>query len=116
MQVETRPWGRFVVLYSDKSIWLKRLIISPGQSLSLQTHKDRDEYWVTEDEGVVAYISFKLGSEEIQLEPGEVYCAPADWYHRIRNSSDKEVHVIEWATGSPKESDITRYQDIYGRS
>ncbi len=112
MIIETRPWGRFAILYADKNTWLKRLIISPGQSLSLQSHEHRSEFWVTEDDGVKAII----GDAEFVLNPGVIFEVYPREKHRLTNTCDHEVCVLEWATGSPLESDITRYHDIYGRS
>lgn len=112
VSIETRPWGRYVVLHSDKDTWLKRLIISPGQSLSLQTHENRDEFWYTTDIGVL-YQKGDLVKPMISGVP--VFCS-RNQKHRLMNTSDHEVVVIEWAIGSPIESDIIRIEDNYGRS
>ena len=111
MKIETRPWGRFIVLYEDKDTWLKRLIISPGQSLSLQSHENRDEHWLSNDR-----VHYWTEEFEGRLWPGEVLTVPAGTKHRLINPYEGEVHVLEWATGSPTESDIIRYEDNYGRT
>lgn len=112
MNVETRPWGRYVILHSDKNTWLKRLIISPGQSLSLQTHENRDEYWYTNDLGVV----YQKGDWMKPMVPGTVVSCARNERHRLANLSDREVVVVEWAVGHPTEGDIVRLEDNYGRS
>lgn len=110
-----RPWGRYFIIYADKTQWLKRLIIYPGQSLSLQFHEERTEFWLTEDEGITAYIESD-NLEEFSILPGEVYVVPVRDKHRLRNTTDRDVIVHEWAVGRVDESDITRLADEYGRS
>lgn len=112
MKIETRPWGRFAVLYQDKHTWLKRLIISPGQSLSYQSHENRDEVWITQDEGV----RFIIDGQEFVMKPGMMYGCLSGAKHRLINTGATEASVLEWATGSPDESDIIRYADNYGRT
>ena len=43
---EDRPWGTFYVLVDQDNTKVKRLVVNPGQRLSLQSHKQRDEHWV----------------------------------------------------------------------
>lgn len=106
------PWGRFIILYQDKDTWLKKLIIAPGQSLSYQYHLNRTEYWVVQDLGVRAIIQ----GSDIELIKSKI---PVAIYprvrHRLYNPCDHEVAVLEFATGSPDESDIVRLEDNYGR-
>ena len=110
--IEVRPWGSFIMLYQDEDTWLKKLIIAPGQSLSLQRHKERDEYWYPLDDGVV----FSDSEHEIELISRETYFCLRGANHRLSNPGHEPVRVIEWATGSPDESDIVRIKDNYGRA
>jgi len=111
-EVVDKPWGRYVVLYSDKTMWLKRLIINSGQALSLQSHQQRTEFWVTEDQGV----SYQIDGMEGQMLPGKIYeVLPGD-KHRLWNTCADPVVVIEWVSGAPDEQDIIRYDDNYGRT
>jgi mannose-1-phosphate guanylyltransferase len=116
MMHEPRPWGRYEILYADEDTWLKKLIIAPGQSLSLQVHQNRNEYWYTTDEGVRAIMGGQDTDHDIAIQPGHVYPVLAGDRHRLMNTSDKEVVVIEWAVGRPTESDIIRIEDNYGRA
>ena len=92
-------------------MWLKRLIIEPGQALSLQSHEHRKEYWFTEDKGVW----YQLESSRDELMTGIVFYVARGVKHRLWNASEEPVVVVEWAIGSPRESDIICYDDIYGR-
>lgn len=112
MRTETRPWGWYEVLYESETQWLKKIHISPGQSLSLQAHKYREETWVTETEGIVAVI----GEDEIELSTYYAYHVSRGVRHRLTNTGQTEATVIEWAYGRPDESDIIRYEDNYGRA
>lgn len=111
MRTETRPWGTFEVLHESEAFWLKKLIISPGQSLSLQYHENREETWVTEDNGVL----IQIGEWKTFMHPLSPYTVAKRTKHRITNTGQSSVTVIEWATGRPEESDIVRLDDDYGR-
>lgn len=110
--IETRPWGHFEVLYADEATWLKELVIFPGQSLSLQVHKHRDEFWYTSDEGV----RYRHDDFDGALEPGRIVGCPRGTQHRLYNAGQTVVRVIEWAVGLPDEADIIRLEDNYGRA
>lgn len=111
MKVVDKPWGRYVIFHADPINWLKRLIINPGEALSLQSHANRDEYWLTHDETVEYQIDDVHGT----MKPGLVYTAKAGAKHRLSNTGPEPVVVVEWATGAPDERDIIRYDDNYGR-
>ena len=113
MHRETRPWGYFDLFYTDDNQWFKRLVISPGQSLSLQYHENRMEFWLTQDQGVLAHI--ESDGADFTLIPGHVYVVPEYDVHRLSNPTEHEVVVTEWATGKPDENDIVRLEDRYGR-
>lgn len=111
MRSETRPWGRFEVIDESETHWLKRIYIAPGQSLSLQVHARRDEYWQVDETGARAV----LGAEDFELAPGAAYYCERGTEHRLYNPCEREVVVLEYAVGSPDEADIERLADNYGR-
>lgn len=111
MREETRPWGSFVVLYESEAFWVKKLYINPGQSLSLQYHKNREETWVTEDAGV----QIQIGDWVTMMHELSPYTVAKGVKHRIANTGQHPVTVVEWATGRPTEDDIVRLEDNYGR-
>jgi mannose-6-phosphate isomerase-like protein (cupin superfamily) len=116
MRTETRPWGRFEVIYEDSQTWLKRIIIAPGQSLSYQYHLRRTEYWVPEAPGIRAVVN----GHDIELmypviHPLEI---PPRVKHGLYNPGTSEVSLLEWVVGvreQPTEADIVRINDRYGR-
>jgi len=107
-----RPWGRYVNLFEGKGFLVKELFVKPKSSLSLQKHHHRSEYWlVTNGKPLIT-----INKNKFTKKPNESVFIPQGAIHRIENSYKKPVKIIEVQTGSIlKESDIDRYQDIYGR-
>lgn len=106
-----RPWGWYEVIYASPSFWTKLITVKPGESLSLQYHEDRTEYWTPIDEGLRGVINGSM----LDLEVGVRYDVMPNVIHRVTNPTDYYCQFIEVATGSPREEDITRVQDKYGR-
>ena len=107
-----RPWGRYTNLFEGKEFLIKELYVKPKGILSLQKHHHRAEHWlVTQGNPKIT-----LNKDVIIKKPGEHIFIPLEAIHRIQNSGKKPVKIIEAQVGSIlKESDIVRYQDVYGR-
>ncbi len=109
---EERPWGRYIVLDDQSYTKVKRLIVNPGQRLSYQSHKHRDEHWVVV-RGVARVI---LDDDSRQYSYGDHVFVKRGTRHRIACSGSEPVEIIEVQTGdSFDESDIVRYSDDYNR-
>mgnify|MGYP001823163733 FL=1 len=107
-----RPWGSFTVLEDADDCKVKRLVIKPGQVLSLQMHHRRAEHWTV----IQGSAKVRLGDEEFLLEANQSTYIPVETLHRLENPGDQDVHLIEVQTGDYfGEDDIVRYEDIYGR-
>ncbi len=112
-EYEDRPWGRFYVLIDSPNTKVKKLIVNPGQRLSLQSHKFRDEHWIV----VKGIASVTLDDSVKNFTYGDHVFVPKGTRHRISCNSDEAVEIIEVQTGSNfAEEDITRYEDDYKRS
>jgi len=107
-----RPWGHYIVLEDQPRHKVKRIVVNPGQRLSLQLHHRRAEHWmVIEGEGMVT-----VGDEEIRVPKGEAIDIPREARHRMRNAGDEPCVFIEVQTGDYfGEDDIVRLEDDYGR-
>ena len=107
-----RPWGRYTNLFEGKEFLIKELYVKPKGILSLQKHHHRAEHWlVTQGNAKIT-----LNKDIIIKKPGEHIFIPLEAIHRVQNSGKKPVKIIEAQVGSIlKESDIVRYQDVYGR-
>ena len=107
-----RPWGKYTNLFEGKEFLIKELFVKPKGILSLQKHHHRSEHWLV-TKGVA---KITLNKNIIIKKPGEHIFIPLKAIHRIQNSGKKPVKIIEAQVGSIlKETDIVRYQDIYGR-
>lgn len=108
-----RPWGRFSVLEDEEDCKVRRLVIKPGQVLSLQMHRRRSEHWTV----ISGAAKARVGDREFLLQANESTYIPAGTPHRLENPGLEDVHLIEVQTGDYfGVDDIVRYEDIYGRS
>jgi len=107
-----RPWGSFSILEDAPDCKVKRLIVKPGQVLSLQMHHKRAEHWTV----ISGVAKVRLAEKEFLLNPNESMYIPLETQHRLENPGLEDVHLIEVQTGEYfGEDDIIRYEDIYGR-
>jgi len=107
-----RPWGNYKNFFRGEKFLLKELTINKNSSISLQKHYYRSEHWtVTEGRPKITIgkkVFFKNINESVFVPKGSI--------HRIENVYKKPVKIVEAQLGNIlKESDIVRYQDIYGR-
>jgi mannose-1-phosphate guanylyltransferase/mannose-6-phosphate isomerase len=107
-----RPWGRYTNLFEGKEFLIKELFVKPKGILSLQKHYHRAEHWlVTQGNPKIT-----LNKDSFIKKPFEHIFIPLEAIHRIQNPGKKPVKIVEAQVGTIlKESDIVRYQDIYGR-
>ena len=107
-----RPWGWFESLVVGGRFQVKRILVHPGASLSLQSHFHRSEHWI-----VVEGTARVTCGEEVRLvtENESVYI-PLGAKHRMENPGKVPMVLIEVQTGSyVGEDDIVRYEDVYAR-
>ena len=111
-KLEERPWGSYEVLLDTVYCKVKEIIVQPGQRLSYQSHKYREETW-TVTHGVLTVV---LNDKEHTIYPGESIFIPLGAKHRAWNKTPKPVHFVEVQTGDYfEEDDIIRYEDDYKR-
>ena len=110
--VFVRPWGKYVNLYKGREFLIKELYVKTGGILSLQKHFHRSEHWlVTQGKPKIT-----LNKKKITKKPNDTIFIPKGAIHRIENSKKTPVKIIEAQIGRIlKETDIVRFQDIYGR-
>ena len=110
---ETRPWGSFHVLEEQPGFKVKRISVSPGAQLSLQSHKHRSEHWTV----VTGVATVTVGEATKNLVRGEAIDVPLGAKHRLANFGSTDTEIIEVQFGDYLgEDDIVRYEDIYQRS
>ena len=107
-----RPWGTYSVLEEGERFKIKRIVVKPGHSLSLQMHHHRSEHWVV----VSGTAKIVNGSEERFVRTNESTFIPACTPHRLVNPGITELVLIEVQSGEYLgEDDIVRFDDRYGR-
>ena len=107
-----RPWGNYTNLYSGNNFLIKELNVKSKGVLSLQKHFHRSEHWVV-TQGVP---KITLNKKSFSKKPNETIFIPKGAIHRIQNPNKKIVKIMEAQLGSIlKETDIVRFEDIYGR-
>ncbi len=108
-----RPWGTYTVLEEGPRFKIKRIVVKPGASLSLQYHHRRSEHWVVVS-GTARIVN---GEREITLGADQSSYIPAGAAHRLANPSSVDCVMIEVQSGDYLgEDDIVRLEDNYGRS
>jgi mannose-1-phosphate guanylyltransferase len=109
----TRPWGTYTVLEEGPRFKIKRIVVKPGASLSLQMHHHRSEHWIVVS-GMAKVVN---GEQEIFVNTNESTYIPAGHQHRLENPGILELVMIEVQSGEYLgEDDIVRFQDRYGRA
>jgi mannose-1-phosphate guanylyltransferase len=107
-----RPWGKYTNLFAGKNFLIKELHVKPKGILSLQKHFHRSEHWLV----IQGTPKITLNKKTFTKKINENIFIPSGAIHRIENPNKKSVKIIEAQIGSVlKETDIVRYQDIYGR-
>ncbi len=108
-----RPWGSYDGVVEGERWQVKKIMVNPGASLSLQMHHHRAEHWVVVKGTAVVE---KDGQQELVGENQSTYI-PLGSRHRLSNPGKIPVELIEVQSGAYLgEDDIVRFEDRYGRS
>lgn len=107
-----RPWGTYTTLEEGERFKIKRIVVKPKASLSLQMHHHRSEHWI-----VVSGMAVVVNNEqELLLNTNESTFIRAGNKHRLRNPGVIDLVLIEVQSGEYLgEDDIVRFEDNYGR-
>ena len=107
-----RPWGYYQSVDEGARYQVKRIVVKPGERLSLQKHFHRAEHWI-----VVKGIAEVTRNNELHLvHENESIYLPIGSTHRMANPGKIDLELIEVQTGSYLgEDDIIRIEDVYNR-
>lgn len=106
----SRPWGSFERFTHNEPSTVKLLYVKKGESLSLQYHNHRDEFWKI----IVGNPDITIGENVYHAHAGEEYNAPVKTNHRVSAPID-DVVFLEIAFGDFDEEDIVHIEDKYNR-
>jgi mannose-1-phosphate guanylyltransferase / mannose-6-phosphate isomerase len=108
-----RPWGWYEGIDEGERFQVKRIMVKPGEKLSLQMHHHRAEHWIV----VSGTAKVTRDGEVTLLTENQSTYIPLGTSHRLENPGKIELHMIEVQSGSYLgEDDIVRFEDIYQRS
>lgn len=112
LPIDFRPWGQFETLVLGDRFQVKRILVKPGASLSLQSHHHRSEHWIV----VEGTAKVTIDDEVKLVSENESVYIPLGAKHRMENPGKMDMVLIEVQTGGYLgEDDIIRYEDIYAR-
>ena len=107
-----RPWGSYETLSAGSRFQVKRIVVKPGASLSLQMHHHRAEHWVV----VHGTAEVHCDEQVLLLSENQSTYIPLGSKHRLVNPGTIALELIEIQSGSYLgEDDIVRFEDSYGR-
>jgi mannose-1-phosphate guanylyltransferase / mannose-6-phosphate isomerase len=108
-----RPWGWYDSIDAGPRFQVKRIMVKPGASLSLQMHHHRAEHWIV----VTGTAEIVNGEQVLTLTENQSTYIPLGQKHRLSNPGKVPLEIIEVQSGSYLgEDDIVRFDDSYGRS
>lgn len=107
-----RPWGSYTVLETGQNFKIKRIVVKPGASLSLQMHYHRSEHWIVVN-GTASIVNNEI---TMLVRTNESTYIPSGHRHRLANPGITDLVMIEVQSGEYLgEDDIVRFDDVYGR-
>ena len=107
-----RPWGYYDSIDAGPRFQVKRIVVNPGASLSLQMHHHRAEHWIV----VSGTARVTCGENILLLSENQSTYIPLGTTHRLENPGKLPLEMIEVQSGSYLgEDDIVRFEDTYGR-
>lgn len=106
---ENRPWGSFTQFTKNTPSTVKIISVNAGESLSLQYHHHRSEFWKV----LSGTAEITLGENVVVAKKGDEFFVPVGTLHRI--SAHTALEILEIALGEFDETDIIRTEDRYNR-
>jgi len=107
-----RPWGSYDGVDAGERFQVKRIVVKPGATLSLQMHHHRAEHWIV----VRGTAKVTRGESTFLVSENESTFIPLGTRHRLENPGRVPLEMIEVQSGSYLgEDDIVRFDDVYGR-
>ncbi len=108
-----RPWGWYEGVDAAERFQVKRIMVKPGEKLSLQMHHHRAEHWVV----VSGTALVTVQGQDTLLSENQSTFIPLGHTHRLANPGKIDLYLIEVQSGSYLgEDDIVRFEDTYGRA
>lgn len=108
-----RPWGSYTILEEGERYKIKRIVVNPLATLSLQKHYHRSEHWVV----IKGAAKVTIAGRDMFIHENESAFVPKSTLHRLENPGKVPLEIIEVQNGEyVGEDDIIRVDDVYGRN
>lgn len=108
-----RPWGYYESVDAGAGYQVKRIVVNPGQALSLQRHRRRAEHWIV----VAGTARVTCDDKVFDLGANQSTFIPLGAKHRLENPGAAPLQLIEVQSGDYLgEDDIERFEDRYQRA
>lgn len=108
-----RPWGHYIIIHKSKNYLIKKIVILPNESISLQLHHHRSEHWIV----INGIAKIQIGNKKIKLTQNQSTYVPVNKKHKVSNNSSEPLIILETQLGQKlSEKDIIRFEDQYNRS
>ena len=105
-----RPWGHYNLLVKKNEYLIKKIVILPKQSISLQKHNHRSEHWIV----LSGKADIIIGTKKTILKESQSAFVPEKQKHKITNNSSEPLVILETQLGKIlSEEDIIRYDGDY---
>jgi mannose-6-phosphate isomerase-like protein (cupin superfamily) len=101
-----REWGTWTLVDRGPQYKIKRLIVLPQKSISMQYHKHRHETWCV----IAGFGKAHVGGREFDIAKHSSFYIPMGVTHKVWNTHDKlSLVIIEVQQGEiVQEDDIVR--------
>ena len=111
-----RPWGGQACICENIKSTVKVISINQNEMLSLQSHKNRDQFYYIIDDLVIQYTDKNSMVQTVEAKSGDTFFFKRGTLHRAINPGPKEIaRFFEVAFGENSETDIIRHVDKYSR-
>ena len=91
------PWGYYIdIIPNEYGYNLKKLVINPNKSLSLQSHNKRSEHWIV----VKGNPKIIIEDRSLELKPDDHFYIPVNRKHKIENETNEIIEIIELQFGN----------------
>ncbi len=112
-EIFPKPWGFFKTTVLNDDYQSKILSVKPGECISLQSHKHREEHWIV----VHGTGEVQLNEKTFKVQCGSSFFIPKGAKHRLINlNKDDSLIINEVQIGEQlDDNDLVRYEDKYGR-
>lgn len=105
-----RPWGKFDAIDQGERYKVKKIIVKPGEGLSLRMHHHRSEHWIV----LSGTAKVTLNDKTMLVTANESIYIPLGATYSLENPGIIPLNLIEVSSGDYLgEDDIVRQKERY---